>query len=149
MPPAPRPSPEQPGGAALELRTDAAGQLNQHHLTGATIFGASSHRELKTLAIIVDAVNDANQQPHDHAHHVSVVVDGAVDFQIVRKLAQQPLHKGMTSAAAAPNSCAGSAARASHTCMPAHFVDGGIPSAELHRRAKTKPTTSRSTHCAP
>ena len=33
---------------ALELRTDAAGRLHQNHLTGATIFGASSHRELKT-----------------------------------------------------------------------------------------------------
>ena len=36
------------------------------------------------MAIVVDAVNDA--------HHVWVVVDAAVDFQIVRKLARQPLH---------------------------------------------------------
>ena len=28
------------GGAALELRTDAAGELHRHHLTGAGIFGA-------------------------------------------------------------------------------------------------------------
>ena len=75
------------GGAALELRTDTAGRLRQHHLTEATIFGASSHGELKTLAIIVDAVNNTHQQPPDHTHHVWVVVDGAVEFQIVRKLA--------------------------------------------------------------
>ena len=81
------------GGAALELRTDATGRLRQHHLTGATIFGASSHGELKTLAVILDAVNDTHQQAGDHTHHVWVVVDAAVDFQIVRKLARQPLHK--------------------------------------------------------
>ena len=45
-------------GAALELRTEAKGRLHQRHLTEATIFGASSHGELKTLPIIVDAVND-------------------------------------------------------------------------------------------
>ena len=78
------------------MRTDAAGQLHQHHLTGSTIFGASSHRELKTLAIIVDTVNDTHQQPRDHAHHVWVVVDAAVD-QIICKLARQPLHKATDS----------------------------------------------------
>ena len=61
------------------------------------MFWASSHRELKTPAIIVDAVNDAHQQPQDHAHHVWVVVDAAVDFQIVRKLAWQPLHRATDS----------------------------------------------------
>ena len=85
------------GGAALELRTDATGRLRQHHLTGATIFGASFHGGLKTLAIIVDAVNDTHQEPRDHTHHVWVVVDAAVDFQIVRKLALQPLHKATDS----------------------------------------------------
>ena len=84
-------------GAALEFRTDATGRLHQHHLTGATIFGASSHGELKTLAIIVDAVNDTHQQPRDNPHHVRVVVDAAVDFQIVRKLARQPLYKATDS----------------------------------------------------
>ena len=73
--------------AALELETEAAGRLRQQHLTGATIFGTSSHKELKTLAIIVDTVNDVHQQQRDHAHHVWVVVDAAVDFQIVRKMA--------------------------------------------------------------
>ena len=47
--------------------------------------------------IIVDAVNDTRQKPQDHAHHVWVVVDAAVDFQIIRKLAWQPLHKATDS----------------------------------------------------
>ena len=85
------------GGAALELEVDTTNQLHQRHLTGATIFGASSHGELKTLAIVVDAVNDTNQKPRDQTHHVWVVVDAAVDFQIVHKatdssLGTQALH---------------------------------------------------------
>ena len=84
-------------GAALDLRTDTARRLRRHHLPVATILVASSHGELKTLAIIVDAINDTHQQPRDHTHHVWVVVDAAVDFQIVRKLARQPLHKATDS----------------------------------------------------
>ena len=61
------------------------------------MFGASSQGRLKTLAVIVDAVNDTHQQPPDETHHVWVVVDAAVDFQIVRKLARQPLHKATDS----------------------------------------------------
>ena len=45
----------------------------------------------------MDAINDNHQQPRDHTHHVSVVVDAASDFQIVRKLARQPLHKATDS----------------------------------------------------
>ena len=90
------------GGAALELKVDTTGRLHQHHLTGATIFGASSHGELKTLAIVVDAVNDTHQEPRDHGHHVCIVVDAAVDFQIIRKLARQPLHKATDSSLGTP-----------------------------------------------
>ena len=42
---------------------------------------------------MVDTVNDTQQEPRDHTHHVWVVVDAAMDFQIVRRLARQPLHK--------------------------------------------------------
>ena len=42
-------------------------------------------------------VNDAHQEPRYHTHHVWVVVDAAVDFQIVGKLARQPLHKATDS----------------------------------------------------
>ena len=97
MPPAPRASPQPPGGAALELQTHTTGRLHQQHLTGATIFGASPHGELKTLAIISDAVNDTHQQPRDHAHHLWVVEDAAVDFQIIHKLARQLPHKATDS----------------------------------------------------
>ena len=79
------------------MKADTTGRLHRHHLTGATIFGASSHGELKTLAIVVDAVNDTHQEPRDHTHHVWAVVDAAVDFQIVRRLARQPLHKATDS----------------------------------------------------
>ena len=85
------------GGAALELKADTTGRLHQHHPTEATIFGASSHGELRTLPIVVDAVNDTHQEPREHTHHVWVVVGAAVDFQIVRRLARQPLHKATDS----------------------------------------------------
>ena len=85
------------GWAALELKVHTKRRLLQHHLTGATIFGAPSDVELETLAIVVDAVNDTNQEPHDHTHHVWVVVDAAVDFRIVRRLARQPVHKATDS----------------------------------------------------
>ena len=45
----------------------------------------------------MDAVNDTYQQPRDHTRHVWVVVHAVVDFQIVRKLAQQPLNKATDS----------------------------------------------------
>ena len=84
-------------GAALALRPEETGQLRQHHLTGTTIFGASSHGELKTLAMIVDAVTAISKLPQSQPHHVWVVVDAAVDFQIVRRRAKQPLHKAADS----------------------------------------------------
>ena len=59
-----------------------------------------------------------------------------------------PRSFGMTSAAAAPKRCIGSAAPGSPGCMPAHFADGRTPSAQPRRRAKPNPTTSRSTRCA-
>ena len=50
-----------------------------------------------TLAIIVDAFGTTHGQPQEHAHHVRVVVHAAVDFQIERRLARQPLHKATDS----------------------------------------------------
>ena len=79
--------------AALELRPDGTGQLRQHHLTGSTIFWASPHGELKKLAMSVDAAGTITRAPQDQAHHVWVVVDAAVDFQKIRHLARQPVHK--------------------------------------------------------
>ena len=85
------------GGAALELQSYETGQLRQHHLTGTTIFGASLHGELKTLAIIVDAITATSKLPQSQRHHIWVVIDAAVDFQIVQRLARQPLHKATDS----------------------------------------------------
>ena len=65
--------------------------------TGTTIFGASWHGELKTLAIIVDAVAAISRTPQGQPHHLWVVIDAAVDLQIVPRLARQPLHKGTDS----------------------------------------------------
>ena len=45
----------------------------------------------------MDTVNDTHQEPRDHTHHVWVVVDAAVDFQVVRKLPGQPLHRATDS----------------------------------------------------
>ena len=80
------------GGAAIKLRRDATGQLQQHHLTGVTIFGESSHGVPKTLAITLDAISAASRQPQDPTHAVLVVFDEVVDLQIIRRLAKQPLH---------------------------------------------------------
>ena len=66
----------------------------------------------------MDAVNDTHQAPRDQTHHVWVVVDAAVDFQIVRRLARQPLHK-------ATGSSLGTQALHLWTalgCLPKHVV---------------------------
>ena len=65
--------------------------------TGQHLLGASSHGELKTLAIIVDVVGNTCRKPQDQAHHVLVIVEATVDFQIIRRLARQPLHKATDS----------------------------------------------------
>ena len=87
------PQGRQPGAAALALRPDETGQLRQHHPSGTRIFGAPSHGELKTLAIILDAVTVISKTQQNQRHHEWVVIDAAGDFQIVRRLARQPLHK--------------------------------------------------------
>ena len=73
-------------GAALKLRAEARVRQEQHQLTGITVFGASSHGELKTLAIIVDAINNPGGQACDRRLHVWVVDAAALDFQIIRRL---------------------------------------------------------------
>ena len=62
-----------------------------------TTFGVSSQGELKTLAIISDTISAACRQPPGHTRHFWVSVDAAVDFQIMRRIAKQPLHKATDS----------------------------------------------------
>ena len=45
----------------------------------------------------MDAVNDTHQEARDHSPRVWAVVGAAVDFQIIRRLAQQRLHKATVS----------------------------------------------------
>ena len=84
--------PQAARGAALALQPDETGQLRRHHLTGTTFFGTSSQGEVKTLAIIVDAVTAISNLPQSQPHHVWVVIDAAVDFQILRRLTKRLLH---------------------------------------------------------
>ena len=56
---------------------------------------------------------------------------------------------GMTSAVVPASSCTGSAACASQSCGHGRFADDRIDSQQFRCRAKHKPKTSSSTHCAP
>ena len=65
----------------------------EHH-TGATIFGASSHGELRTMA---DAVTTTRPPTTIRPRNIWVVVDATVDIHLTRRLADLPLHKALES----------------------------------------------------
>ena len=65
----------------------------EHH-TGATIFGASSHGELRTMA---DAVTATPPPTTIRPRNIWVVVDATVDIHLTRRLADLPLHKALES----------------------------------------------------
>ena len=65
----------------------------EHH-TGATIFGASSHGELRTMA---DAVTATPPPTTTQPRNIWVVVDATVDIHLTRRLADLPLHKALES----------------------------------------------------
>ena len=65
----------------------------EHH-TGATISGASSHGELRTLA---DAVTATPPPATIHPRNIWVVVDATVDIHLTRRLADMPLHRALES----------------------------------------------------
>ena len=109
------------GGTALELSPDTTGQLRQHQLTGATIFGASSHKELETLAITLDGISTAHRQQQDHTHHLRVVVNAAVDLQIIRRLARQRLDKA-TDSSLGTQALVGTCVRILLECVVQHLV---------------------------
>ena len=65
----------------------------EHH-TGATIFGASSRGELRTLA---DAVTATPPPATIQAVNISVVPDATVDIHLTRRLADLPLDRALES----------------------------------------------------
>ena len=64
------------------------------HHTGATIFGASSHGELRTLA---DAVTATPPPTTIRPRNMWVVLDAMVNIHLTRRLADLPLHKALES----------------------------------------------------
>ena len=65
----------------------------EHH-SGATIFGASFHGELRTLA---DAVTATPPPATIQPHNIWVVVEATVDIHLTRRLADMPLHRALES----------------------------------------------------
>ena len=81
------------GSASVRITRHVDGLHVEHH-TGATIFGASSHRELRTMA---DAVTATPPPTAFRPRNIWVVVDATVDIHHTRRLADLPLHKALES----------------------------------------------------
>ena len=79
-------------GCASVRITGRADGLHVEHHTGATIFGASSHGELRTLA---DAVTATPPPATIQPRNIWVVVDATVDIHLTRRLAHLPLHRAL------------------------------------------------------
>ena len=71
-----------------------ADSLHVEHHTGASIFGASSNSELRTVADAVTATPPPATIP---LRNIWVVVDTTVDIHLTRRLANLPLHKSLES----------------------------------------------------
>ena len=81
------------GCASVRITRHADGLHVEHH-TGATIFGASSHGELRTMA---DAVTATPPPTTIRPRNIWVVVDATVHIHLIRRLADLPLHKALES----------------------------------------------------
>ena len=81
------------GCASVRVIRHADGLHVEHH-TGTTIFGASSHGELRTMA---DAVTATPPPTAVRPRNIWVVVDATVDIHLTRRLADLPLHKALES----------------------------------------------------
>ena len=77
------------GCASMRITRHADGLHVEHHI-GATIFGASSHGELRTL---VDVVTATPPPATIRPRNIWVVMDATVDIHLTRRLADLPLHK--------------------------------------------------------
>ena len=81
------------GCASVRIGRRADGLHVEHH-TGATIFGASSHGELRTLA---DAVTATPPPATIQPRNIWVVVDATVDIHLTRRLEDLPLRRALES----------------------------------------------------
>ena len=81
------------GCASVRIARRANG-LHVEHNTGATIFAASSHGELRTLA---DAVTTTPPPATIQPRNIWVVVDATVHIHLTRCLADLPLHRALES----------------------------------------------------
>ena len=81
-------------GCASVRITQRADGLHVEYHTGATIFGTSSHGELRTLA---DAVNATPPPTTIRPRNIWVVVDATVDIHLTRRLADLPPHRALES----------------------------------------------------
>ena len=81
------------GCASVPITRHADGLHVEHH-TGATIFGASSHGELCTMA---DPVTATPPPTTIRPRNIWAVVDATVDIHLSRRLADLPLHRALES----------------------------------------------------
>ena len=81
------------GCASVRITWRADGLHVEHH-TRATIFGVSSHGELRTLA---DAVTTTPPPATIRPRNIWVVVDATVNIHLTRRLADLPLHRTLES----------------------------------------------------
>ena len=79
--------------ASVRITRRADGLHVEHH-TGATIIGASSHSQLRTLA---DAVTATPPPATIRPRNIWVVVDATVDIHLTRRLVDLPLHRALES----------------------------------------------------
>ena len=79
------------GCAFVPVTQRADGLLVEHH-TGATIFGASSHGELRTLA---DAVSATPPPTTIRPRNIWVVVDATADIYLTNRLVDLPPHRAL------------------------------------------------------
>ena len=79
--------------ASVRITRRADGLHVEHH-TGATIFRASSHGQLRSLA---DAVTATPPPATIQPRNIWVVVDATVDIHLTRRLADMPLHRTLES----------------------------------------------------
>ena len=81
-------------GCASVRITQRADSLHVEHHTGATIFGASSHGELRILA---DAVTATPPPATIQPRNIWVVLDAMVDIHLTMRPADLPLHRALES----------------------------------------------------